>query len=189
MPQTAKSGSETFEEEINSHIDYLKSFARSLTGDPVEARDLFQDTYIRLQEKFSQYRAGSNFRAWASQVMKHLWYDTCKSQDRRNDREQSYGEQKKSNASNVSDLCCPQKESLDEKDILDCHKKKLPLETVEALEALSAKFRRPLLLYTLHGMSYEEISEHLEVATGTVRSRIYRARKNMKDMLGEAPFS
>ena len=56
---------------------------------------------------------------------------------------------------------------------------------VEAIEDLPEAFRVTLVLSDLEGMSYEEISEDLEIPVGTVKSRLYRARRRLQKELYE----
>lgn len=53
----------------------------------------------------------------------------------------------------------------------------------QALQAIAAEFRQPLVLREIDGMTYEEVSEALSIPVGTVRSRIFRARQELTERL------
>ena len=58
----------------------------------------------------------------------------------------------------------------------------------QALDALPAKFRRPVELVDLGGLSYQEAADVIGVPVGTVMSRLHRARKRMREHLSTAGF-
>lgn len=169
-----------FLRELKPHVDYLRNFARKLTGCRAEANDLFQDTFVRLRKKFHMYERGTNFRAWASQVMKFLWFDERKKEKRRKNREEAYACEKSPFCKFAKQWCCPFNQALTKEEYL---KQTFSLETREALDLLDDKYRRAILMYSLHGFSYEEIADELDCALGTVRSRIHRARTKLKEHL------
>lgn len=54
-----------------------------------------------------------------------------------------------------------------------------------AIRALPSEFRQPFELYELEGLDYRQISKRTELPIGTVRSRIFRARRRLRDLLGD----
>ena len=58
----------------------------------------------------------------------------------------------------------------------------------EQLDALATKFRRPVELVDIGGLSYQEAADQLGVPVGTVMSRLHRARKKIREHLDDAGF-
>ena len=56
---------------------------------------------------------------------------------------------------------------------------------VEAINALKPKFKEVIILYEIEGLSYEEIAKRLDVPLGTVKSRLYNAKKELADVLSD----
>lgn len=67
----------------------------------------------------------------------------------------------------------------------DVHRRAVAVALTEAVEALGAPFRAAFLLREVHGLSYEEIAEALEIDPGTVKSRLARARAALQEALAE----
>jgi len=173
---------QTFQETLRPHVDYLYSFARYITGDRTESKDLVQKTLIRAMDRFDQYEEGTNLRAWLSQIMKNLWIDEYRSRDRRSEREFKY-------VRSTTDLrwasqkkCCSEKERRDIDHLLECC---VSDEMRSALLSIEERYRRVIIMYTVHDLKYKEIAEKMGCPIGTVRSRMHRARKLLKSKLND----
>ena len=173
---------DTFEETLKPHMDYLFSFAKYITGDRTESKDLVQKTVIRAMDRFDQYEEGTNLRAWLSQIMKNLWIDEYRSRSRRSEREYKYVRSTKDICWESQKKCCSEPEKHDEETLLNkCVSDKMR----SALLSLPEKFRRPLLMHTIRDLKYEEIAEELDCPLGTVRSRLHRAKELLKEELSD----
>ena len=62
----------------------LRAFAIKLTGNPVDAEDLYQDTAIRIITNAEKYNAGTNFKAWAVTIMRNIFINNYRKRSRRN---------------------------------------------------------------------------------------------------------
>jgi len=173
---------DTFEETLKPHMDYLFSFAKYITGDRTESKDLVQKTVIRAMDRFDQYEEGTNLRAWLSQIMKNLWIDEYRSRSRRSEREYKYVRSTKDIRWESQKKCCSEAAKHDEETLLNkCVSDKMR----SALLSLPEKFRRPLLMHTIQDLKYEEIAEELDCPLGTVRSRLHRAKELLKEELSD----
>lgn len=171
-----------FEETVRPHMDYLYSFARYVTGDRTESKDLVQKTVVRAMDRFDQYEEGTNIRAWLSQIMKNLWIDEYRSRSRRSEREYRYAQATEHLRWESQRKCCPDSHKTDEEKLLN---KCVSDEMKDALLSLPEKYRRPLLMHTIEDLKYEEIADEIDCPVGTIRSRLHRARELLKSELDD----
>src|SRR5680860_203421 len=136
--------------------DTVYTMAYRLTGDPHDAADLAQDVFVRVLGNLHRYEPGT-FEGWLYRVTKNLFLD----QVRRRTRVRF--------------------ELLDDAD----HAVPATLEPrlQQGLDRLSPDFRLAVVLCDLQGLTYEEITEATGWPIGTVRSRIHRARRSLREHL------
>jgi RNA polymerase sigma-70 factor (ECF subfamily) len=154
-------------EEFRAVLPRLQGYARSLTRKVDTAEDLVQDTLLRAWASQNQFVPGTNFRAWIFTIMRHRFLDTC----RRN----------RALLLPIDDLIDHPRLSLTpEQDA------KLELEEVaHAYWRLSPNHREILTLVGALGLEYEEAAEVIGCKTGTVRSRLSRARDELQKQLDQ----
>jgi RNA polymerase sigma-70 factor, ECF subfamily len=164
-----RSPNATFEDLAMPLFDQLYNFARWLTQDTSEAEDLVQETYVKALRGFSSFQAGTNFRAWIYRILRNSFLSSrtgLKSTtvfDEEDPEIQATG----SNATPETVLVA-----------------EATREAVQqALVELPVHFREILLLCEVEEMSYQEIAETLAIPTGTVMSRLFRARKALRSLL------
>ena len=153
-----------------SHADGLYNFARWLARDPLEAEDLVQETYARALGSAQQFEAGSNLKAWLFRILRNAFID----RRRRSRRETSYAEDLDAEGE-------PAEAVLDELQ-LDQIRALVAEDVFAAVHALPEPFRTVILL-DLEGMTEAEVANVLGCATGTVKSRLSRARAALRDRL------
>ncbi|SRR6266496_3168175 len=159
----------TFEELAMPLFDQLYNFARWLTQDTTEAEDLVQETYIKALRGFSSFQPGTNFRAWMYRILRNSFLSsrtglkTMVALD---------GE--------ADDSLLPAEYSTPESILIE----QVNSDTVQqALADLPVPSREILLLCEVEEMSYHEIAQTLAIPMGTVMSRLFRARKALRDSL------
>ena len=153
--------------DLIEHLPRLRRYARALTGDVNRADDLVQDTLERALAKLDLWQPGSDLRAWLFTLMHNLFVNQLRTAgghtlcalDEANDVAVSGG----------------QMEALAARDI---H---------AALARLPEEQREVLLLVGLEQFGYAEAAQVLGVPTGTVMSRLSRARERMRQMLAGEP--
>lgn len=163
-----------FEEEFFPHLEALKTFAYHLTYNENDAEDLVQETYLKALKFIKSYVEGTNSKAWLFKILKNAYINEYR---------------KKVKTPQTLDFNDPM--AVQEKDILggtvemnwDDLAMNLGDEVTKAMDALPAEFREIILLCDIEGFTYEEIAEILEVPIGTVRSRLFRARNELKGKL------
>ena len=151
------------------HLDGAYNLARWLTRNPDDAEDMVQEAYLRAFKFFDTLR-GADSRAWLLTIVRNTCYTWL--QHNRPD-----------------DLATPFDEDIHSREIENDDPASLVLKSAseqmlrQALEELPAEFREVIVLRDLEGFSYKEIAIIAKVPTGTVMSRLARARKRLKELL------
>ena len=152
-------------ELLVAEIPYLRAFAISLSGSIHAADDLVQDTLVKAWSKFDTFAPGTNLRAWLITILRNNFYSIYrKRRSEVQDVDGMYAEQLSIRGGQESGL--------------EMH------EFRHALEQLSDEHREVLLMVGVMGFSYEEAAEVCDVALGTVKSRVNRARARLAEILG-----
>jgi RNA polymerase sigma-70 factor, ECF subfamily len=162
----------TFEELAMPLFDQLYNFACWLTQDRTEAEDLVQETYVKALRGFSSFQSGTNFRAWIYRILRNTFLTSRTGL--------KATAMVPLDAEDADDL--PAGTDTPET-LLISHSEHQLLQ--QALETLPVHFREILLLSETEEMSYQEISETLSIPTGTVMSRLSRARKALRKIMQE----
>lgn len=159
----------TFEDLALPLFDQLYNFARWLTQDVAEAEDLVQETYAKALRGFSSFQAGTNFRAWIFRILRNSFLNSrtgLKATVAFDEEDQD---------------TIPASETVTPESILI---KQADRQLVQgALEELPVHSREILLLCEVEEMSYQEIAETLAIPQGTVMSRLFRARKALREIV------
>jgi len=180
MPER-RSQRASFEEAALSHLEALYRFAVYLCRNDSEAEDLTQDTYLSALQKAHQFEPGTNLKAWLFRIARNAHIDKL----RRRKREADLAERKESSHRPEAGIAPA---SFDRWRGLGLDKQESSIdvfgdEVSRSLQELPSDFRVALILCDVEGLSYQEISEVLNCPVGTVRSRISRARNQLRDNL------
>ena len=156
----------TFRTELVALIPHLRAFARSLCKDPTAADDLAQEALAKAWKARESFEPGTSLKAWTFMIL----------------RNQFYSEKRRSWRSTPLDT------EVAENTLLAADNPTAPMELLElraALNKLPADQRDALILVGAGGMAYEEAAQVCQVAVGTIKSRVSRARKALEVMLNE----
>ena len=145
--------------------DQLYAFAVSLTKDNTDAEDLYQDTLLLALKNSDKFREGTNFLAWMKTIMRNSFINGY----RRRKRFLAYVNEKSSKIQ----LEKPKADNLAETTIFIN-------EISEIIDKIDERFSQPFKMY-YKGYSYDEIAEELELPLGTVKSRIFIARRRIRE--------
>lgn len=173
---------EIFENEFLPHIEALKTFAYYLTYDEEDANDLVQDTYLKAFRFAEKYDRGTNAKAWLFKILKNAYINDYRKKSKQPDKvdfEEVINYHKSDDASQNKYLNL--KEELFENIMGD--------EITMALNSLPPEFRTVILLADIEDFSYKEMAKILDIPIGTVRSRLFRARNLLKELLKKYAFS
>jgi RNA polymerase sigma-70 factor (ECF subfamily) len=155
----------SFADELAAQIPRLRSFAASLCGSVTHADDLVQEALLRAWANSEKFQPGTNLRAWLLTILRNVFY----SQHRKRSREVQDSDGVFSRAIAVAGN---QESHLDLADLRT------------ALAKLPAEQREALILVGASGVSYEEAAVICGVGTGTIKSRVSRARAKLSELMG-----
>ena len=148
-----------------AEISHLRAFAVSLSGSYSLADDLVQDTLVKAWSHADSFQRGTNLRAWLVTILRNTYF----SQYRQRSRE-------------VQDTDGALAEQIPVK---GGQESKLQMNDVQkALDRLAPEHREILLMIGLAQLSYEETAAICNIAVGTVKSRLNRARVKLAENLG-----
>jgi RNA polymerase sigma-70 factor, ECF subfamily len=166
---------EDFETATLRHLDAVARFALSLTRERTDADDLVQDTYLRALRGWHTFRPGSDARRWLFTICHHAFLDLRRR--RGNFVESSEGDRDAMPAV-LSHVQAAHNSLWALFDQLD-----LRPAVERAIGNLPEPHHSILVLVDLEEHSYEEAAAVLGVAKGTVRSRLFRARRMIQEAL------
>ena len=158
-----------FQKRLLGMQDNLLSFAMKLTANYDDAHDLLQDTTCKALVNESKYVDDSNFRSWIFTIMRNIFINNY----RRIVRTQTVVDK----SDNFYQLNLPQVETPETPES-HCALS----EVSEVVEALPEEYRRP---FTMHvdGYKYQEIADAMEIPIGTVKSRLFFAKRKLQSQL------
>ena len=158
----------SWDDVVREHADRVYRLAYRLTGNPHDAEDLTQETFIRVFRSLADYKPGT-FEGWLHRITTNLFLDMV----RRRARLRMEGLPEDSDR-------LPGGGPEPEQVFSDTH---LDPVLQAALDELAPEFRAAVVLCDVEGLSYEEIGATLGVKLGTVRSRIHRGRAALRAAL------
>lgn len=162
---------EKFETDLLDIKNHLLSFARGLTKNEEEAKDLVQETFLKVLSSKDKFREGSNIKAWSFTIMRNLFIN-----DYRKKQLLSFKEDFTEKGDQIE---------VKTKDfIIQPDEEYFAKEIIQEINKLSLNINKAFIMY-ISGYHYEEISDILEVKMGTIKSRIHFARKKLKVKLKE----
>lgn len=175
-PALSKEG---FAEEALPWLDAVHSFAlRLTTGDREAAEDLVQETFLRAHRFWHTFERGTNAKSWLFTVCRNTYLHQ---RDKISHRSELPAADIDARVEALSTASAFGQESLDpERELFD---RLIDDEVVEAIDELPQEFREVLVLSDLGDLKYAEIAEVRDIPVGTVRSRLFRARKVLQERL------
>jgi RNA polymerase sigma-70 factor (ECF subfamily) len=158
-----------FNHKLNTLTSLLHSFAYNLTKNTEDAKDLYQETTYRALFNRDKFQQGTNFKAWMFTIMKNIFINNYRKKVKANTILDTTDNQFYLNSGTHSTT------NAAEGDIM--------LKELNAMvDSLDTSIRVPFLMH-FEGFKYQEIADELELPLGTVKSRIFFARKELKDKI------
>ena len=157
-----------FREDVVGVSPFLKPFAVRLTGDISEAEDLIQETMLRAISNEGKFQFGTNLKAWLFTIMKNIFINNYRKKVKRK------------TIADVTDNLFYLHASATA--INNGERSFVMKDINRVIQDLSPDYRVPFLMH-YKGYKYQEIAETLNLPLGTVKSRIFFARKELKDRL------
>ncbi|MEI8001184.1 MAG: sigma-70 family RNA polymerase sigma factor [Actinomycetes bacterium] len=161
-------GVPTWEEVARDHGRFLYAVAFRLSGNDDEAQDLVQEALIRVRRGLERYEPGS-LEGWLARIVTNVFLDEMRRRKRR----------PTTALPDDPDRVLPAAPAADEVTTA------LPDDIQAALASLPEEFRVPVVLCDVADQSYEQIAATLGIPVGTVRSRLHRGRKLLRELLSE----
>ncbi len=167
-----------FETLVTEYEKGVYAIAQRMTGNPEDAADMTQETFIKAYNSLQSFRGDSKFSVWLYRIASNVCLDFLRSRSRKPavslSVEDDEGEETELD---IAD------ESQSPELLLE---RGLTRDAVRrGLQALPPDYKQILLLREIQGLSYEEIADVLQIEVGTVKSRIFRARKRLCTFLIE----
>ena len=161
-----------FETLVLAYEKNVYNIALRMTGNSEDASDMTQEAFIKAYNSLHSFRGDSKFSVWIYRIATNVCLDFLRSKSRRPSVSLSVEDNDGDEVQlDVAD------ESQSPELLLD---RQMTRESVRrGLETLTPEYRQILLLREIQGLSYDEISQALGLEVGTVKSRIFRARKKL----------
>jgi RNA polymerase sigma-70 factor (ECF subfamily) len=176
-PAEQREYDQSFEREALPWLDDVYRFALSLTRNEADAEDTVQETYLRAYRSWHTFQKGSDARRWLFTICRNAFLRT-----RERARHQVDLEDGDVEAAAAQVVDAGESRTLDDRLLsrLD-----LGPALSRAMDRLAEPFRSAVTLVDVEDQSYESAAEVLGVPIGTVRSRLFRGRRLLQQMLKE----
>jgi len=168
-----------FGEVALEYVNALYGYAMALTHSRAEAEDLVQETYLRAVRAFGQLVPDSNLKSWMFAILRNVWLNEL--------RHARSGPTFVGMDSDDGDWIAAKVAEVDDPYALLV--RKVDRECVRAaIGLLPGHHREVIVLREIEGFSYQQIANILDCPTGTVMSRLGRARDHLRTILKEMRF-
>jgi RNA polymerase sigma-70 factor (ECF subfamily) len=164
MTTKSQESTDDLHQSICACLPHLRAFSMSLARDRALADDLVQEAVVRALTHRDQFEPNTNFKAWIATIVRNCFYNEL--------RRRRW----------ISDVT-PELPSLD-RPVNGDQETRLQMRDFErAFGVLGTEHREALLLVGANGLSYEEASKAAGCAVGTMKSRVFRARAQLRQLL------
>ena len=168
---------EAFEALVLEHQNKVYSLALRMVGNEEDARDMAQEAFIRAFNSLTGFRGDSKFSVWLYRLTSNICIDFLRSRAKKRTVSMTWTDEEGEDA---GELEIPDETWSPEREL----ERRMTRESVRrGLDSLSPPYREILVLREINGLSYDEIASVLGIEEGTVKSRIFRARKKLCDFL------
>jgi len=178
LVKSASSGNlDAFNQLVLNYQDMIYNHAYAILRDPVSAEDVTQGTFIKAFEKLNGFRGGT-FRSWLMKIATNSAYDILRRSSRRPTQplypEDEHGEELNS-APWLADPAASVQDIVEQNEFSK--------SIYKLLDELPDVYRTILTMIDMHEFDYAEAANALKIPIGTVKSRLARARLQMKNKL------
>ncbi|MFQ5520872.1 MAG: sigma-70 family RNA polymerase sigma factor [Candidatus Methylomirabilia bacterium] len=159
-----------FQRQALQHLDPLYNLAFYLTRNGTEAEDLVQETYLRAFRFSHRFQRGTNFKAWMFQILRNTFLTFYHERE----REPAFSEDRLNDGPGPMFHDAP----VEDRATVETH-----TDLGRALARLPEEFRTVLLLAEVEELRLEDVAQVMECPVGTVKSRIFRAKERLREIL------
>ena len=169
-----------FERDALTCLPHVARFARSLTRNESAADDLVQETFLRAYRGYASFQQGSDVRRWLFSICHHAFL-------RIQEREQRMVLSSDGGEAELETLGAVMGHVAAQRSGLDAYVCSIDVGPAirEAIDQLATPYRLAVMLVDVEGLSYEEAAQVAAVPVGTIRSRLFRARRLLQEQLFE----
>ncbi len=164
-----------FDQIVRLYADRIYNYVRRMVGNPQDAEDITQEVFIRAYQGLPSFDGRASFSTWLYRIATNLCIDHRRRQSR---RVQTVPYHRDESDEEDGDWEFPDTSQPSALDMLLT--RELQAVVDEAIDALSPKLKTVLLLYDVEGLSYEQIAQALRIPMGTVKSRLFAAREQIR---------
>ena len=178
IDEVRKGDVNAFEAIVREYEKNVYNIALRMSGDREDALDISQESFLKAYHALENFRGDSKFSVWLYRIVSNTCLDFLRERKRRAEVSLSVEDDEGETAEReiADDTLSPER----------LYERKLTREAVRrGLMSLPEDQREILLLREIQGLSYEEIGSVLSLESGTVKSRIFRARKKLCEFLAE----
>ena len=168
--------SAAFEELVIANQKNVYNLALKMTSNEQDALDVSQEAFLEAYAKLGSFRGESRFSVWLYRIT----YNLCIDFIRKVSRTQTVPLTYRSGEDDLVELEIPDMRNLPEDGAVRSETRKTVSESMDELKPMH---REILVMREITGMSYDEIADTLRIGTGTVKSRISRARSDLASIL------
>ena len=158
-----------FNHQIASLQDTLELFTRRFTKDQEESEDLIQDTVLKALTYRDKFKKNTNLKGWLYTIMRNTFINNYRKAQRARTTHDDTKELYYLNVEDTHTFNSPDS-TYEYKDIMKC------------VNGIKEDLQIPFKMH-VEGYKYHEIAEHLEIPIGTVKNRIFHARKEIQNKL------
>lgn len=159
-----------FDEIIKANKQNIKNIVKLITKQ--ENEDIEQEVYIKLWKNSEKYEERGSLKSWVNTVAKNASKDYLKSAAVRYEQNSTSDEY---TLTSIKD-----KKRNPEDNLITTERQK---RIINAIESLKPKLKETIMLCEIYGYTYEEASKKLDCPIGTIKSRIYNAKKELAEVL------
>ncbi len=159
-----------FNEIIKNNKNNVRNIIRLITKQDNE--DIEQEVYIKIWKNKEKYREKGSFKSWVNTIAKNTSKDYLKSAVVKNEQNSTSDELA---LNNIKD-----KKNNPEDSLILSERQKI---IIEAIDSLKPKFKEVIMLCEIEGHTYENAAKKLNCPLGTIKSRIYNAKKDLAEKL------
>ena len=159
-----------FNEIIKNNKNNVRNIIRLITKQDNE--DIEQEVYIKIWKNKEKYREKGSFKSWVNTIAKNTSKDYLKSAVVKNAQNSTSDELA---LNNIKD-----KKNNPEDSLILSERQKI---IIEAIDSLKPKFKEVIMLCEIEGYTYENAAKKLNCPLGTIKSRIYNAKKDLAEQL------
>jgi RNA polymerase sigma-70 factor (ECF subfamily) len=168
-----------FEALLRPHVDYLYRLAWRFTGNRADAEDLVQDLLLKLYPRTDELAAVEALRPWLARVLYRQFVDRVRSRDRRPGLDPALAD----------DAVLERLPSEAEGPEARAERARWQERILAALQQLNPEQRAVVAMHDVEGYTLEELETILDTPLGTLKSRLHRARRRLRELLPMEPFA